>query len=270
VFVPGNQIGQGSEGLRMLHELEVDVGQEELRVSALQHDHPDAPVIADGCGKPAEVSDERRVEEVDRGMVDRHMSNTGIERNVQCVVVVIHTRDSFLALGQSWVGKSNLAGLGRDTPPSYDVAMAGVAKSWEGTGLCSLARTLEVVGERWTFLILREATAGTTRFSAFRSALGISSDILTARLTTLVDAGIMRRERYQEAGRRPREEYQLTRAGRDLTPVLASLQQWGDEHVPSPVPTITYEDRDGQPLRVSFIAPAGHQVEPGEVHARRP
>jgi DNA-binding HxlR family transcriptional regulator len=144
------------------------------------------------------------------------------------------------------------------------------ANSWEGTGLCSLARTLEAVGERWTFLILREATAGTTRFSAFRSALGISSDILTARLATLVDAGIMRREHYQEPGRRSREEYQLTDAGRELSLVLAALQQWGDVHVPSPVPTIAYQDSEGRPLRVTFIDPDSRPVEPSAIHARRP
>ncbi|MHB8691350.1 MAG: winged helix-turn-helix transcriptional regulator [Solirubrobacteraceae bacterium] len=144
------------------------------------------------------------------------------------------------------------------------------AGRWEGTGLCSLARTLEAVGERWTFLILREAIAGTTRFSAFRSALGISSDILTARLATLVDAGIMRREHYQEPGRRSREEYQLTEAGHELALVLAALQQWGDVHVPSPVPTITYQDSEGQPLRVTFIDPADRPVEPSAIRARRP
>jgi DNA-binding HxlR family transcriptional regulator len=148
--------------------------------------------------------------------------------------------------------------------------MAVSTHSWEGTGLCSLARTLEAVGERWTFLILREATAGTTRFSTFRSALGVSSDILTERLATLVDAGIMRRERYQESGRRSREEYRLTDAGRELSLVLASLQQWGDAHVPSTVPTITYQDSEGRPLRVTFIDQADRPVDPSAVHAHRP
>ena len=100
--------------------------------------------------------------------------------------------------------------------------------------------TLEAVGERWTFLILREAAAGTTRFSDFRDALGISSDILAARLPTLVATGITRRESHKEPGRRPRDEYVLTESGRGLDLILAALQQWGDKHVPSPVPTITY------------------------------
>jgi DNA-binding HxlR family transcriptional regulator len=144
------------------------------------------------------------------------------------------------------------------------------AKNWDGTQLCSLARTLEAVGERWTFLILREATAGTTRFSDFRDALGISSDILAARLATLVDGGIMRRESYKEVGRRPRDEYVLTESGRGLDLVLAALQQWGDQHVPSPVPTITYRDRRSRPLRVTFVDQEGHLVDSPDVQAQRP
>jgi DNA-binding HxlR family transcriptional regulator len=148
--------------------------------------------------------------------------------------------------------------------------MTNMAKSWEGTGLCSLARTLEAVGDRWTFLILREAMAGTTRFSEFRETLGISTDILTARLATLVDAGIMRRGSYKEPGRRARDEYVLTSAGRELDLVLAALQQWGDAHVPSPVPTITYRDSEDRPLHVAFVDQEGRPVDCEEARVRRP
>jgi DNA-binding HxlR family transcriptional regulator len=143
-------------------------------------------------------------------------------------------------------------------------------KGLDATGLCSLALTLEVVGERWTFLILREALAGTTRFSEFRSALGVSTDILAARLATLTDAGILRRERYQERGQRTRDEYKFTDSGRELALALAALQQWGDEHLPSSVPTISYQDVQGRPLRVAFIDETGCPVDHDNVHACRP
>jgi DNA-binding HxlR family transcriptional regulator len=97
---------------------------------------------------------------------------------------------------------------------------------------CSIARSLEVLGERWTFLVLREALSGATRFAQFREALGIAPDVLTDRLSTLVEYGVLAREPYQEPGRRSRFAYRLTTAGRELLVVLGALQQWGDEHLP--------------------------------------
>src|SRR5258705_8836225 len=81
---------------------------------------------------------------------------------------------------------------------------------------CSIARSLGVLGERWTFLILREAMDGVTRFAQFRDALGIAPDVLTDRLTTLVDYGVMTRAPYQEPGSRSRYAYTLTPAGEEL------------------------------------------------------
>ena len=99
---------------------------------------------------------------------------------------------------------------------------------------CSIARTLGVVGERWTFLILREAFLGATRFAEFRDRLGVAPDILSDRLATLVEYGVMAREPYREPGARSRFAYRLTPAGRELQVVLSALQQWGDEHLPRP------------------------------------
>ena len=102
---------------------------------------------------------------------------------------------------------------------------------------CSIARTLEVVGERWTLLILRDALGGTTRFDAFQARLGIARNILQARLTLLVEEGLLERRLYQE--RPPRYAYELTRAGEDLMPVLVSLLRWGDRHrAPNGAPTL--------------------------------
>jgi DNA-binding HxlR family transcriptional regulator len=133
-----------------------------------------------------------------------------------------------------------------------------------------MARALDVVGDRWTFLILREAMAGSRRFSEFRGALGISTDVLTSRLSALVDSGVLERSRYQQAGSRPRDEYVLTEAGRQLVVVLASLQQWGDAYVPGTVPSIHFTDQAGEPVRVGFLDCGGKPVDDTEVRATRP
>jgi DNA-binding HxlR family transcriptional regulator len=91
---------------------------------------------------------------------------------------------------------------------------------------CSVARTLEHIGERWTMMILRDAFYGVRRFDDFRASLGIARNILSKRLTKLVDAGIMRKELYEEHP--PRYEYRLTEKGRDLVPILTSFLAWGD------------------------------------------
>ena len=94
---------------------------------------------------------------------------------------------------------------------------------------CSVARTLDIVGERWTLLILRDAFNGIRRFDDFLHSLGIARNILTDRLQTLVAHGILERRRYQE--RPPRYEYRLTAKGLDLFPVLTALTQWGDRYL---------------------------------------
>src|ERR1700760_2126953 len=99
---------------------------------------------------------------------------------------------------------------------------------------CSIERSLGVLGERWTFLILREAFLGATRFAEFRANLGVAPDVLSDRLHTLVEHGVLEREPYREPGARSRFAYRLTPAGRELQVVLAALQQWGDEHLPRP------------------------------------
>ena len=98
---------------------------------------------------------------------------------------------------------------------------------WADVGdlTCSVARTLSVVGDRWTLLVLRDAFLGVRRFEDFR-AVGLTRHRLADRLKKLVAAGVLERVRYQE--RPPRFEYRLTEKGRDLYPVLVSLVRWGD------------------------------------------
>jgi DNA-binding HxlR family transcriptional regulator len=101
-----------------------------------------------------------------------------------------------------------------------------LGRTYEGQN-CSAARALELVGERWSLLIIRDAIfAGTTRFADFQRSLGIARNILAARLDRFVEEGIMKRRRYSE--RPAHHEYLLTDKGRDLQPVVLALSRWGD------------------------------------------
>ena len=93
---------------------------------------------------------------------------------------------------------------------------------------CSVAQCLEVVGEWWSMLVVRDAFMGVTRFEDFQRRLGISRNILQNRLTTLVDAGVLVRVPYSDHP--PRDDYRLTDKGRDLWPVLTAMRQWGDRY----------------------------------------
>ena len=143
--------------------------------------------------------------------------------------------------------------------------LGGMAKDPEEA--CSIARTLGVVGERWTFLILREAFLGATRFAEFRDRLGVAPDILSDRLATLVEFGVMSREPYREPGARSRFAYRLTPAGHELRLVLSALQQWGDEYLPRPEgPTMLRRIRGTDcPVRVGYLDDEGREVHPADL-----
>ncbi len=105
--------------------------------------------------------------------------------------------------------------------------------------VCSIARTLDVVGERWSLLIVRDALfAGVTRFGDFQHNLGVATNVLASRLDSFVAAGIMERRRYSE--RPPQDEYVLTEKGRDLGPALMALTAWGDRWASPDGPPILY------------------------------
>jgi DNA-binding HxlR family transcriptional regulator len=97
--------------------------------------------------------------------------------------------------------------------------------------VCSVARTLERIGDRWTMLVIRDAFMGIRRFDDFQRELDIARNVLADRLTRLVEDGILEKRRYQE--RPERFEYRLTEKGLDLWPVLVSLMKWGDRHAPA-------------------------------------
>jgi len=115
--------------------------------------------------------------------------------------------------------------------------------------VCSIARTLEVFGERWTFLILRNAAfAGSVRFVDFQRSLGIPTNVLSARLQHLVETGVM-----DKAARdgRDRTEYRLTPRGRDLVPTLIALTEWGDRWLAPGGEPIVYRHQGGEhPVRI--------------------
>lgn len=93
---------------------------------------------------------------------------------------------------------------------------------------CPIARCVDPIGDWWSILILRDALEGVTRFDAFQKSLGIAPTILTRRLNSLVDDGLLQRRRYSEHP--PRDEYLLTEKGQDFQPVLFSLLAWGNKH----------------------------------------
>jgi len=137
-----------------------------------------------------------------------------------------------------------------------------MAKVVRGGETCAIARTVDVLKDPWSFLILRDALSGVTRFADFRASLGIATDVLTERLNTLVEAGVLRREEYREAGSRTRTRYQLTPAGAEFKTVIAALQQWGDAHLPVECgPTVArVHGKTGAPIEVAFVDARGRRV----------
>ena len=115
--------------------------------------------------------------------------------------------------------------------------------------VCSIARSLDVVGEKWSLLALREVFLGVRRFDGIVARTGAPRDVLAARLRTLVEAGVLERVQYNE--RPPRFEYHLTEAGRDLQPVLLTLMDWGDRYLSG-----------GKPVPGRWTHTCGHALEP--------
>jgi DNA-binding HxlR family transcriptional regulator len=111
-----------------------------------------------------------------------------------------------------------------------------------GNMQCPIARSLERVGEWWSILILRDAFAGLTRFDQFQTSLDIAPNMLTRRLKSLVDAGLLERRRYSD--RPPRYEYVLTERGVDFRPVVVALYAWGNKHFAPEGASVVLVDAD--------------------------
>jgi DNA-binding HxlR family transcriptional regulator len=128
---------------------------------------------------------------------------------------------------------------------------------------CSLARALEIVGERWTLLIIRDAFLGLRRFDQFQTSLGIARNVLTDRLNRLVGEGILERVRY---GERPvRHEYQLTPKGRDLLLPLTAFRQWGDKYLSPEPPALLRRKSDSKQVVAALVANGSAALRPEQL-----
>lgn len=134
------------------------------------------------------------------------------------------------------------------------------------TGNCSVQRTLEIIGEKWTILVLREVFNGVRRFDQIRDHTGMSDAVLSARLRRLTSEGILLAATYREPGQRSRKEYRLTEKGLDLHPVLIALLQWGDRHRSDPAgPAVVFSHRGcAAPVRAVVQCARGHAVTASE------
>ncbi|WP_420991668.1 winged helix-turn-helix transcriptional regulator [Cupriavidus sp. 30B13] len=135
---------------------------------------------------------------------------------------------------------------------------------------CSIAATLSLIGEKWTILILRDVFHGIRRFDDFLAQLQCSPAVLSARLKTLTEAGILRKVGYKEPGERERFEYRPTRAAVELLPVIVGLLQWGDRHLApcgqGPVELLTPA---GRRVRAALVDDMDELVRPNEIEISR-
>jgi len=142
-----------------------------------------------------------------------------------------------------------------------------LGRSYEGQN-CSIAKSLELIGERWTMLIVREVFLGNRRFDEMATRLDIARNVLTARLTRLVDEGVLTKVRYQE--RPERFEYRLTEKGIDLWPVIVSLLQFGDRYYApdGPPMVLVHKDCGGRVDEHRICDTCGARLQARDVTAR--
>jgi DNA-binding HxlR family transcriptional regulator len=129
--------------------------------------------------------------------------------------------------------------------------------------VCSIARTLGVVGDRWTLLVLRDLVLGLHRFEQLLISLGVASNVLSDRLNRLVAEGVLERVRYSE--RPERFEYHLTKKGRELGVALIALMQWGDRYISEKPPRIARRRSDKSRVSARLIARDGSVITSDEL-----
>jgi len=139
--------------------------------------------------------------------------------------------------------------------------MTPTALDWS-VETCTIGRTMAILGEKWTVVVLRDVFNGVRRFDDIRERNGIPRQVLANRLTSLVEHGLLRREPYQEPGSRARHEYRVTPKGFDLYPVLLALAEWGDRYLAEPEgPPIQFVHRDcAAPVHLEIHCAAGHTL----------
>lgn len=135
--------------------------------------------------------------------------------------------------------------------------------------VCGMARAADLIGDRWSLLIIREALYGVTRFDAMQADLDIPRTVLSGRLKKLCDVGVLMRRPYQEPGQRRRHQYVLTSKGVDLAVAMIALMQWGQKQLPENAPAAQIVDRKtGGVCRVGLVSDAGKPVAIGETQFR--
>jgi DNA-binding HxlR family transcriptional regulator len=137
---------------------------------------------------------------------------------------------------------------------------------------CTIGRAMDVLGERWTFVVLREVFNGIRRFDDMRRHTGIPRQVLTDRLSLLVEQDVLRRVAYREPGQRERQEYRLTDKGFALFPVMVAIAAWGDRYLADPDgPPIEFVHRDcGSPVEVHLRCAEGHELDDPRTVLGRP
>ncbi|GAB4006009.1 winged helix-turn-helix transcriptional regulator [Nocardioides ultimimeridianus] len=140
--------------------------------------------------------------------------------------------------------------------------------TWVTQGDCPIEKAMAVVGSRNAMLVMREAFYGTRRFDEFAERVGMSSATTAANLRALVEAGLLAKSPYQDAGARTREEYALTAAGTDLMPVVFGLFDWGMRHCDAPPPLQLDHHDCGRQVTVAMVCDDGHVVPPEDVDLR--
>lgn len=141
-------------------------------------------------------------------------------------------------------------------PPPIPTALAYTTEN------CTIGRTMAILGERWTLVVLREVFNGIRRFDDIRTHTGVPRQVLSHRLAALVEQGVLRREPYRATGARERHEYRLTSKGLDLYPVLVAVASWGDRYLADPEgPPVEFAHRDcGGRVRLTLTCADGHAL----------
>lgn len=138
--------------------------------------------------------------------------------------------------------------------------------------VCSVARTAAVLSDPWTVLVVRDLGRGVHRFDDLVRGLGVARTVLSRRLATLAEAGVVERVDYREPGSRTRAEYRLTRRGRDLGVVVAALMDFGDRHLADAAgpPVLRVHEDCGAPVRLVSVCADGHRLGAGDRVLLRP
>jgi DNA-binding HxlR family transcriptional regulator len=138
-----------------------------------------------------------------------------------------------------------------------------LTRTYQGQELCSVARTLEIIGDRWTWLLIRDAFLGMTKFGEFRDSLGIAPNVLTERLNRLVKEGLFDRALYSEQP--VRYEYRLTEKGSELFVGLNALRQWGDRHLCAEPMRLLRRKSDKTPVIAALIPEGAPMLSNAEI-----